>query len=364
MHAAFDAELLVLNFNGRALLERCLSSVCEAAQASRYRCRVRVIDNSSTDDSLDLLERRFAHLGVLTCPNRGLASFNLAAAQSRAPVVVLLNNDLVVRRDFVDPLLAPLLASRERDENLWATVPRLWREDGQTYEGQRTAVAWRWGLVQATSHFPGYSAGVASAGPTAAAGAALAVDREKFLSLGGFDRRYLPGVIEDLDLGYRGHCRGWRMAYVPQSQAVHLGRATFGPQFGDAGCRYLALRNTLLFQWTHLRRPSHVARQSAGLAARALRELAAAPFRPAGNRWQFLRALAGAWKLWRQHGSAPRIPGNALAERSFFSRFSPQSMCRPAAATPGRLGAAGAEPAEASWTSRGAANGQLSLGKA
>src|SRR5262245_60796647 len=86
--------VFVLNYNGRALLEVCLPSICRAAAASRHACRVCVIDNSSTDDSLAFLRRHFPQVEVISQPNRGLCSFNAVLAECAEPVAVLLNNDV------------------------------------------------------------------------------------------------------------------------------------------------------------------------------------------------------------------------------------------------------------------------------
>ncbi len=73
----------------------------------------------------------------------------------------------------------------------------------------------------------------------------LAVDRRKFLELGGYDPIYFPGRIEDLDLGFRGWMAGYRGYYVPESVAFHRGFGTFEPQLGKGRCDELASRNTL-----------------------------------------------------------------------------------------------------------------------
>jgi GT2 family glycosyltransferase len=84
---------------------------------------------------------------------------------------------------------------------------------------------------------------------TAAAGPVLAVDRERFLKIGGYDPVYFPGRIEDLDLGFRGWMAGLRGYYVPKSVAFHKGFATFGRELGMSRCDRLAERNTLIFVW-------------------------------------------------------------------------------------------------------------------
>jgi GT2 family glycosyltransferase len=99
---------------------------------------------------------------------------------------------------------------------------------------------------------PGHEELVDQPDLTAAAGPVLAVDRRKFLALGGYDPLYFPGRIEDLDLGFRGWMAGWRGYYVPGSVAFHRGFGSFAPAFGRAGCDRLAARNSLIFAWKNL----------------------------------------------------------------------------------------------------------------
>jgi GT2 family glycosyltransferase/phosphatidylglycerophosphate synthase len=318
-------DVFVLNFNGRPLLAECLSSIVQAAASSRYRCRVTVIDNASTDDSVEWLRREHPMIAVRSMANVGLCSFNEVVLESEAPVCVLLNNDVKAAEDALDVLVEPLLSSSSNEEPLALTAPRCYLFDGTTHEGLKTAVTWRYGLVQATSHFEGAAEAASQPGPTASAGAVLAVNRAAFLELGGFDPLYFPGRIEDLDFGFRAFQAGYRSHYVPGSVFFHRGAATFGAAFGRDGCDHLALRNTLLFQWRRLRHPWHLVRQIAWLPVRIVRDVVRAPFVPIGKRWAFCRAAVEAAKLTR---SARRIEPaqNSGRERDFFLRHSPEAL--------------------------------------
>ncbi len=318
-------HLLVLNYNGRRLLEECLPSVLRAAEVSRHRCGVVVVDNSSSDDSVAFVRSRFPQVAVVVCRNRGLCSFNEVLAGLDGRVAVLLNNDIKLAASAVDPLVAPLLD--EGGSRCFMTAPLCWRFDGQTYEGFRTAVCWRWGLVQATALFPGHERAMREPGPTASAGAALAVDRRIFLELGGFDPLYLPGRIEDLDFAFRGYSAGYVARYVPDSVAYHRGMSTFGEVYGASGCDRLALRNTLLFQWKNLRHPAHVFRQLAGFPLRIVRDLVRAPWACPATRLPFVRALMEAGVQW--HRMQPQIirpRRSPRTERAFFDLFHPRRM--------------------------------------
>jgi GT2 family glycosyltransferase len=323
-------DVLVLNHNGRGLLEECLPSVVRAAQASRHVCRVAVVDNASTDDSRSWLAACFPDVEVIHCANRGLCSYNDVLTQRHARLAVLLNNDIKLDEECLDRLVAPLLSPPALGRSpCFLTAPRCWLFDGHTYEGQKTAVRWRWGLVQATSLFEGHEQTIEQPDWTASAGAAIAVDREKFLELGGFDCLYLPGRLEDLDFCYRGYLAGWHARYVPAAVAYHRGAATFQKAFPAAESERLALRNTLLFQWKNLRHPWHLVLQAGGLAARLTWDLLRAPAVAPSRSFVTWRAVGKALKRINQIHRPWRRPGSLARERAFFRRFAPQRLALP-----------------------------------
>lgn len=308
------AHILILNYNGRRLLEACLASVVAAARRAPCPCRVSVVDNGSTDDSVDYLARRWPGIRVYREPNRGLASFNEVLERRPEPVVVLLNNDVKLASDAV----APLLACLERSEDALFAAPQCWTVDGRVYEGMRTRVRSRFGLVQGLCRVPGHERTVEVGDATASSGPVLAVHRERFLRLGGFDPMYFPGRLEDLDLGFRGWMAGWKGYYVPESLAYHVGMASFGAAFGAAGCDRLAARNTFLFCWKNLsgaRLKLHLAWMPPRLLHAACR-----------GRWGYLRAAVEALSrfgavLGRRRQLAVGTGDWVTRQEAFFERF-------------------------------------------
>ncbi len=309
-----STRILVLNYNGRALLDECLPSVVEAARRAPIPCPVTVVDNGSTDDSAEVLARDWPGVEVVREPNRGLVSFNAVLARVAEPVVLLLNNDVKLGPDA----LAPLLGAFEAHPDALFAAPACWTFDGRDYEGMRTRVRTRFGLVQGLCRVPGHEAWVDRPDLTASAGPVLAVDRARFLAIGGYDPIFFPGRIEDLDLGFRGWMAGWRGYYVPASVAYHKGFGSFGPAFGRVGCDRLAARNTLLFAWKNLSGPrlaSHLAWLPARLAfALAFRRsgFAAALFEAIGR----LGEVASARKAL-----AVGRDGWTARQECFFRRF-------------------------------------------
>jgi N-acetylglucosaminyl-diphospho-decaprenol L-rhamnosyltransferase len=238
-------HILVLNYNGRGLLAECLPSIVAAARLSPVPCGITIVDNGSDDGSRELVATDWSNVDFVSETNLGLASFNRVLARLDEPVVLLLNNDIKLEPGAVGPLLKVI----ETHSDALFSAPLCWSFDGCTYEGMRTRVRSRFGLVQGMCRVPGFEKFLNQPDLTAAAGPVLAVDRCKFLALGGYDPIFFPGRIEDLDLGFRGWMAGYRGYFVPASVAFHLGFGTFEPQLGKWRCDQLAIRNTLIFMW-------------------------------------------------------------------------------------------------------------------
>lgn len=322
------SRIVVLNYNGRRLLAECLPSVVEAARRASGPTVVSVIDNASTDDSVDYLLSEWPALEVFREPNRGLVSYNAILERLAEPIVFLLNNDVKLAADFVDPMVAVF----EREPDCFLAGPLCWGFDGTTYEGMRTRVRLYRGLVQASTRFPGYEQTIYEPGFTAAVGPVLAVDRRRFLALGGYDPLYLPGRLEDLDLGFRAWLAGWKSYYVPSAVAYHKGFGTFHDAFGEAGCDLLALRNTLLFMWKNVHDVRNLARHLVALPMRVAFSVVSAAWVSPERRFLFLRALLAALRRMPtavsrrgRTGAFATLPAEVwnrtAAEREFFARF-------------------------------------------
>ncbi|MGC8638619.1 MAG: glycosyltransferase [Isosphaeraceae bacterium] len=307
-------QILILNYNGRNLLAECLPSIVRAAAASPVPCGVTVLDNDSRDDSVALVHEQWPGVHIIREQNRGLASFNRVLRRLEEPVVLLLNNDVKLDRDAV----APLLRVFENHDDALFSAPRCWTFDGRRYEGMRTRVRSRFGLIQGMSRVPGFESRVEQFDLTAAAGPVLAVDRQKFLALGGYDPVFFPGRIEDLDLGFRGWMAGYRGYYEPRSVAYHRGLATFGPALGVDRCDSLAVRNSFVFAWKNLsggRLVAHFCWILPRLAYWFLR-----------GRAHFVRGLFEALACWSEIRRARRsmAVGHGswtLRQEAFFHRF-------------------------------------------
>jgi GT2 family glycosyltransferase len=242
------ASIVIPNWNGRDLLEKYLPSVI-AAVANHPGSEVIVVDNGSEDGSAEFVRERFPQATVVGLPrNLGFGGgSNAGFRAAKNDIVVLLNSDMRVDRDFLAPLLAGF-----PDEDTFAVScqiffsdPNKLREETGLTEGwwQQGALRVRH-RVEPEIHdlFPCFYGG----------GGSCAFDRRKFLELGGFDELLKPFYLEDTDLGFLAWKRGWKVLYQPASIVYHEHRGTIGKRFSEDYIQSVLKKNFLLFTWKNI----------------------------------------------------------------------------------------------------------------
>ena len=239
-----SARIVILNYNGEALLPECLPSIVKAAQKARFKTTVTLLDNLSQDRGLDYAAK-FPEVEIVKAPeNKILCSYNDYLPQIQDPVVIFLNNDIRVDENFVDPLVEPFV----RDPQTFLAAPRVMSFDGRVTEAARAKAGIRFGLFWCNARYPGYEKEANQPSDTFSSGFG-AVSREKFLALGGYDPRYFPGIYEDVDLCFRARKAGYHLYYEPRSVVYHMGQASFKKAFGARKISEIAHRNSFLYMW-------------------------------------------------------------------------------------------------------------------
>src|SRR5262245_27704448 len=90
-----SASIIILNWDGKHLLQECLPAVIEAVRCDGRNHEIVVVDNGSTDGSVDFVHRNFPLVRVLALDrNYGFSAGNNRGVDAvRTDIVVLLNND-------------------------------------------------------------------------------------------------------------------------------------------------------------------------------------------------------------------------------------------------------------------------------
>lgn len=253
--SACAASVVIPNWNGRHLLERFLPSVVTALQGNPGN-EIVVVDNSSTDGSVNFLRTSFPEVTVLALKgNLGFggganAGFRLA----KNDIVILLNSDMRVAPDFLRPLLEPFA-----DPDVFAVGSQILFVDPakRREETGLTQGTWRDGAIRVrhriddslTVPFPCFYAG----------GGSSAFDRRRFLELGGFDPLFAPFYLEDTEIGFLAWKRGWKVLYQPRSVVWHEHRGTIGRTFSPEYIQSVYKKNFVLFAWKNIHAPRKLA---------------------------------------------------------------------------------------------------------
>ena len=244
-----SVRIIILNYNGAALLPQCLPSIFAASREASYPTQVTVLDNQSADQGLVYVRREFPSVSIERArENRVLCSYNDYLPHVQEPIVILLNNDIRVESDFVDPLVAAF----GKDPLTFLVAPRVMDFDGSKIQAAQTKAALRFGFFWCSARYPGYEKEALRASETYSSGFG-AFSRELFLKLGGYDARYLPGIFEDVDLCHRARLAGYHLYYEPKSVVYHWGQASFKQAFDDAEMKTHAYRNHFLFLWKNFK---------------------------------------------------------------------------------------------------------------
>lgn len=237
-----NLSVVIPNYNGRRLLEENLPKVIAACQAWGKNWEVIVVDDASTDDSVDFLKNHYPQVKIVRHQKnqRFAASCNSGAKAAQGKIVVFLNTDVIPEKDFLAPLIAHF-----KDASVFAVGCREkdFRQGKVVYSGRAEARFGRGFLVHRRAKDQDKS------DTFWAAAGSMAVDREKYLKLGGMDTLYRPAYYEDIDLSYRARLVGWKILFEPKSVVLHHHETTNISVFGPNQMKKFAYKNQFLFIW-------------------------------------------------------------------------------------------------------------------
>jgi len=261
-----DSSVVIPNWNGRAWLEGCLSSL--AAQ-SRLPLEVIVVDNGSTDGSAAYVRSEHPGVRVLELDhNTGFAhAANQGLEAARGRFVALVNTDVVLAPEWL-AAMSEALSTHPEAAAVACKILAL-GDPGQVYDAGD--VLRRDGACEQRGRFGADHGQWNQPGEVFGACAAAALYRRTaVMSVDGFDERFFA-YLEDVDLALRLALAGWRCRYEP-TIAYHAGEGSSPQLLG--GHRYLVERNTLMLvaKAFPIRWLPFVAYRQAAWAWHALRE--------------------------------------------------------------------------------------------
>lgn len=220
--------IVILNWNGRQMLEEYLPSVL---LYSREEATVCVADNASTDDSLAMLRQHFPEAELIELErNWGFADgYNKALAKIEAEYYVLLNSDIEVTHHWLTPMIEYL----DAHQDIAACQPKLlsiFDKDSFEYAGASGGYIDRFGypfcrgrIFETVERDNGQYDNASDV--LWATGAALMIRAKDYWEVGGLDGRFFAHN-EEIDLCWRLRIRGRRVVCLPESYIYHVGGGT------------------------------------------------------------------------------------------------------------------------------------------
>lgn len=237
--------IVIPNYNGKHFLKPCLSSLQEQSMKEFYTL---VVDNGSTDGSVELLEKEYPWVELIKREkNYGFCNaVNIGIKRAETPYVLLLNNDTQTEKDFVKELLKEIEKSPEifscSSKMLHFTYHDRMDDAGDMY----CIVGWQFqrGVGRPEKVFQ-KTADVFSA----CAGAAL-YRKDVFEKIGYFDEGHFA-YLEDMDIGYRARIYGYRNVFCPKAKVYHVGSGTTGSKYNEFKVK-LSARNTVYLNYKNM----------------------------------------------------------------------------------------------------------------
>ena len=226
-----DLSVVIVSYNVSSFLDQALATLADSARGCEYE--VFVVDNASTDDSVEMVRRKYpGAIVIANRDNRGFASANNQALErAKGKYILLLNPDTVLSSDTIRVMTGFLDSHPEAggagckvinpDGSLQLACRRGFPSPGVAF----------FKMVGLSSLFPKsktfgaynltYLDPEAIAEVDAISGAFMMLRKEALERVGFLDETFFM-YGEDLDLCFRIKQDGWKIYYVPNTEIIHF----------------------------------------------------------------------------------------------------------------------------------------------
>ena len=237
--------IVILNWNGKKLLEQFLPSVVKYSQEAK----VYVADNASTDESKSFLKDNFKEVVIIqNKTNGGFAKgYNDALKNLKEDLLILLNNDVEVTQNWLQPIINEF----NQDSSLVAAQPKILDFKNKNYfeyAGAGGGFIDQFGypfcrgrIFNSIERDKGQYNDIKKI--FWATGACLIIKNNEFKELNGFDEKFFAHQ-EEIDLCWRIQKTGGTIKYIGNTTVFHVGGATLSNY--DPTKTFYNFRNSLL----------------------------------------------------------------------------------------------------------------------
>ena len=202
--------------------------------------KILIIDNASNDGSIEEVVKEYPEVEcVMLDKNYGFCrAVNIGIEKTDTPYVILLNNDTVIKDNYVKYLLDSI----KKDPNIFSVEPKMIQyHDPSKIDSAGTyynALGWAYayGKDKSVKKYNNIRK------IFAACGGASIYRKKVFEEIGMFDEKHFA-YLEDLDIGYRANLYGYRNYYEPSAQVIHYGSASSGSRYNAFKTELAAANN-------------------------------------------------------------------------------------------------------------------------
>ncbi len=258
----FNISFIIPSYNGKLLLEKNLPAVIASLKyaerpgpAPQGRAfidsEIIVIDDASSDGTCEWLEVNYPSIKAIRNKKnlRFAKSCNRGVSVAKGDIVVLLNNDVSPRSDFLSSVM-PHFA----DEKVFAVgFGEINSVEGKIVSGGRGVSKFERGLVTHWRPKDQKSPAV-----TWISGGSMAFNKNIWNRLGGFDELFRPAYEEDRDLCWQALKSGCKIVFEPKAVVEHFHESTNLKLFGKTRISLYSLKNQLLFVWKNISSPGYL----------------------------------------------------------------------------------------------------------
>ncbi|NTW34386.1 MAG: glycosyltransferase family 2 protein [Bacteroidetes bacterium] len=244
--------IVILNWNGKRFLEKFLPFLVKYNSAN---AEIIIADNASSDDSIDFLQSNYPEIRIIrNNENGGFAKgYNDAFSQIDSEYYVLLNSDIEVTPNWIDPVIELM----DKDKTIAACQPKIrsyYNKDYFEYAGAAGGFIDKYGYPFCRGRI--FQSGEKDEGQYNnateifwATGACMFVRSELYHKSGGLDNDFFAHM-EEIDFCWRQKNAGYKIMYCPDSLIFHIGGGTLPKN--NPKKTYLNFRNNFFLLFKNL----------------------------------------------------------------------------------------------------------------
>jgi GT2 family glycosyltransferase len=239
--------VVIINYNGKDLLKKFLPSVVK--YSDKNISEIFIIDNNSIDGSINFIKKKYSSINIIqNDKNYGYAKgYNIGLDKIQSEYLVLLNNDVQVTKNWLNPMLKGL----EENKEIGSCQPKILSYEKKNYfeyagasGGYLDYLSYpfcRGRIFNYTEKDNGQYDNIKEI--FWSSGACMMIRNKIFREVGGFDETFFAHM-EEIDLCWRIKGLNYSNFCFPESKVYHLGGGTL--QYENPKKTYLNFRNNLI----------------------------------------------------------------------------------------------------------------------